>query len=475
MHLIFPWRAFRLQQNPLLAAAHKAPCIVLLPHPEHPYPHGLPYAWGRAQQPLMKAATGQLFRDARVSGAKVCCWDWHQPSALDEFAKLLQELRGAAPGIEIRLHLPMPVWPRERAALKALTQTAEHKNASVHTHWTQLLHHPEDLPVAPRNVPNRFSDFRHRSLRNVRPRPFLQPPLHFKPLSAQLGATLHGFESNSPAFCAAREVFTAPPSTQTPATSTTGERLSLGVSAVPMIWQRLKAEQPEADPEPFIRRDHQYLLAGKFAEKLNSPTGVLGLNWSATPPDNHLQAWQAGETGFPFADALLRKLQATHQLSHRQRQVVGDFWLKFLGGNWLAGAEWFAQTLRDFDPALTWLNWHYLALLLPGHRNEFRYLDPVLQGEKLDPEGALIREWVPELARLSGRNIHQPHRLPAGNLAKKGIHLPKDYPMPVIDSKQALEAAQLRYRRALKAANLPYAKPRVSRFRKTARERGLGK
>ena len=50
-------------------------------------------------------------------------------------------------------------------------------------------------------------------------------------------------------------------------------------------------------------------------------------------------------------------------------------------------------------------------------------MNPVTQGERYDPTGDYVREWVPELAQLRGKAIHQPW-----NARQK-----YDYPARMID------------------------------------------
>jgi deoxyribodipyrimidine photo-lyase len=73
----------------------------------------------------------------------------------------------------------------------------------------------------------------------------------------------------------------------------------------------------------------------------------------------------------------------------------------------------------------------------------FRIFNPVRQGERFDPEGAYVRRWVPELARLPNRYIHRPWDTPPGLLADARLVPGNDYPLPVVDlersRKQALE------------------------------------
>jgi deoxyribodipyrimidine photo-lyase len=70
--------------------------------------------------------------------------------------------------------------------------------------------------------------------------------------------------------------------------------------------------------------------------------------------------------------------------------------------------------------------------------------NPVLQGEKFDPEGTYVRRWAPELAGLGAKWIHKPWQAPEAVLTSAGVSLGRTYPRPVIDHdfarKRALEA-----------------------------------
>ncbi len=76
----------------------------------------------------------------------------------------------------------------------------------------------------------------------------------------------------------------------------------------------------------------------------------------------------------------------------------------------------------------------------------FRIFNPVLQGEKFDPNGAYVRRWVPELARLPDKFIHKPWLAPPLMLAEAGVTLGSTYPAPIVDHdlarKRALAAFQ---------------------------------
>ena len=71
----------------------------------------------------------------------------------------------------------------------------------------------------------------------------------------------------------------------------------------------------------------------------------------------------------------------------------------------------------------------------------FRIFNPILQGEKFDPDGAYVRQWVPELAKLPDAVIHKPWTAPAPVLAKAGVRLGRDYPEPIVEHGAARDRA----------------------------------
>ena len=71
----------------------------------------------------------------------------------------------------------------------------------------------------------------------------------------------------------------------------------------------------------------------------------------------------------------------------------------------------------------------------------FRVFNPILQGEKFDPDGVYVRRWLPELAQLPDKLIHQPWTATPLELASAGIELGKTYPPPIVDHKAGRERA----------------------------------
>jgi deoxyribodipyrimidine photo-lyase len=114
---------------------------------------------------------------------------------------------------------------------------------------------------------------------------------------------------------------------------------------------------------------------------------------------------------------------------------------------WQDGAKWFWDTLVDADLAQNSMGWQWVAGSGADAAPYFRIFNPVLQGQKFDPGGVYIRRWVPELARLPDRWIHQPDRAPASVLSEAGVELGKTYPEPLVNHVIAREVAMEAYSR----------------------------
>ncbi|MCL4161511.1 UNVERIFIED_CONTAM: hypothetical protein GTU68_006924, partial [Idotea baltica] len=74
-----------------------------------------------------------------------------------------------------------------------------------------------------------------------------------------------------------------------------------------------------------------------------------------------------------------------------------------------------------------------------------RIFNPITQGEKFDPKGEYIRQWVPELAEVPTKYIHKPWEAPKDVLKSAGITLDDDYPSPIVDHREAREEALENY------------------------------
>jgi len=153
------------------------------------------------------------------------------------------------------------------------------------------------------------------------------------------------------------------------------------------------------------------------------------------------EAWRRGRTGYPIVDAGMRQLWRTGWMHNRVRMIVASFFVKQLLQPWADGAAWFWDTLVDADLANNTLGWQWSAGCGADAAPYFRIFNPVLQGEKFDPDGAYVRRWVPELARVPVQFIHRPWELATSDLADAGVKLGNEYPCPIIELAAGRERA----------------------------------
>ncbi|MGJ5204902.1 cryptochrome/photolyase family protein [Bradyrhizobium sp. HKCCYLR20261] len=163
--------------------------------------------------------------------------------------------------------------------------------------------------------------------------------------------------------------------------------------------------------------------------------------------DAALAAWQRGQTGYPIVDAGLRELWHTGSMHNRVRMVVASLLVKHLLIDWRQGEQWFWDTLVDADPGSNPASWQWVAGSGADAAPYFRVFNPVLQGEKFDPQGAYVKRWVPELARLPAPLVHQPWAAKPLELAEAGVALGRSYPAPAVDHKLGRERALAAYAR----------------------------
>jgi deoxyribodipyrimidine photo-lyase len=154
-----------------------------------------------------------------------------------------------------------------------------------------------------------------------------------------------------------------------------------------------------------------------------------------------LRAWQRGQTGYPLVDAGMRELWQTGYMHNRVRMVVGSFLVKNLLTHWHRGEEWFWDCLVDADLAANSASWQWIAGCGADAAPYFRVFNPVTQSERFDPQGEYIRRYVPELARLPDKYLHDPAAAPASVLSAGGVTLGRHYPHPVVDLKVSRERA----------------------------------
>ncbi|MFN0160382.1 MAG: cryptochrome/photolyase family protein [Burkholderiales bacterium] len=164
--------------------------------------------------------------------------------------------------------------------------------------------------------------------------------------------------------------------------------------------------------------------------------------------DTLFNAWSNGRTGYPLVDAAMRQILGSGYMHNRLRMVVASFLTKDLGLDWRRGECFFADHLIDYDLAANNGGWQWAASTGCDAQPYFRIFNPVTQSQRFDPDGAFIRRYVPELAKLPAAAIHAPWQAPPLTLAAAGVRLGDNYPMPVVDHALARERTLARFKAA---------------------------
>jgi deoxyribodipyrimidine photo-lyase len=91
----------------------------------------------------------------------------------------------------------------------------------------------------------------------------------------------------------------------------------------------------------------------------------------------------------------MRELVETGWMHNRARMVTASFLVKHLHVDWRQGEAFFAEHLRDYDPAQNEGNWQWVAGTGVDAQPWFRILNPERQRERFDPDGAYCTRWAP--------------------------------------------------------------------------------
>ena len=177
------------------------------------------------------------------------------------------------------------------------------------------------------------------------------------------------------------------------------------------------------------REFYQHILYDfqRVSKHLPFKKNTQKIQWRDAPED--LKAWQYGLTGVPIVDAGMRQMLATGWMHNRVRMIVAMFLSKNLLIDWRLGEQWFMQHLVDGDLAANNGGWQWCSSTGTDSVPYFRVFNPISQSQKFDANGDYIRRWVPELAHLDAKSIHDPYA--------KNLNLKLNYPRPIVDLKQS--------------------------------------
>jgi deoxyribodipyrimidine photo-lyase len=198
-----------------------------------------------------------------------------------------------------------------------------------------------------------------------------------------------------------------------------------------LAWRDFYAHQLLLHPDNVDREFQERYRDGRLA-------------WAAD--GEALEAWKTGATGYPLVDAGMRELARTGWMHNRVRMVVGSFLTKDLHLDWREGERHFAHLLLDGEPAQNNGNWQWIASTGADPAPHFRRLfNPVVQQRKFDPDGAYVRRWVPELARVPSGRLAEPWTMSDAEQRAAGCMIGSDYPPPIVDHAHERRVALERY------------------------------
>jgi len=182
---------------------------------------------------------------------------------------------------------------------------------------------------------------------------------------------------------------------------------------------------------------YPHVFEGAFNRKFNK------LKWNNDKKS--FKRWCEGNTGFPIVDAGMRELNQTGFMHNRARMIVASFLVKDLHISWRLGEKYFAKALIDYDPAVNNGNWQWAASTGCDAQPYFRIFNPWTQSLKIDPKCLYIKRWVPELADLTYKEIHQWYL--------EEHHGKCSYPTPMLDHTKESKKTLKEYKKIASSKN----------------------
>jgi len=466
-------RDLRLADNPAFtaAAAAGAPLVAVYVLDEQSDGVRPP---GGASRWWLERSLAALSKDLARKGVRLIL---RRGKAVDVLAELLSETSALA------LHFMRDYSPWSEAIEREVREAAEAHGAECRRHRGFLLFEPETIRTGagePYRVFTPFSRacFAREPLREPRPAPTVVVPFDGKIATERLEAW--GLHDGKPDWAAGFRDRWTPGETGARAalarflkdglagyaagrdrpdvegTSRLSPHLQFGEASALQCWHAARLAMDEAGGradrggETFLKellwREFSAHLLHQFPQMPSKPLRPEFANFPWTENGSAIAAWRRGRTGYPIVDAGMRQLWATGWMHNRVRMIAASFLVKHLLQSWQEGEEWFWDTLVDADIASNAANWQWVAGSGADAAPYFRIFNPVLQGEKFDPNGDYVRRWVPELAQLGAEYIHTPWRAPGPTLGAAEVVLGETYPWPIIGLEEGRELALAAYR-----------------------------
>ena len=139
-------------------------------------------------------------------------------------------------------------------------------------------------------------------------------------------------------------------------------------------------------------REYFQWLHYRTGTKLFAFGGEQGKAPLTTFYPERFRKWCEGETPYALVNACMKELKATGYLSNRGRQIAASCLVNELAVDWRYGAAWFEHCLLDYDVAVNWGNWQYIAGVGADPRGG-RHFNLEKQAQQYDPDKLYQRRW----------------------------------------------------------------------------------
>ena len=333
----------------------------------------------------------------------------------------------------------------DEAAVAAAVAAAP--SCTLRSFWGSTMVHIDDLPFAPRDMPDVFTSFRKAveagglrvravvpAVSRLAPLPdgmvpgdVSLPPSSAAPAAAavdpraaldMIGGETRGLERVAHYLFSSRAIERYKDTRNgligADYSSKFSPWLSLGCLSPRLIYweiQRFEKQHVANDSTywlvfELLWRDFFRMWSIKVGRSLFFVTGPKHVHVTWLQDKAAFERWRTGTTGHPFVDANMRELLLSGWMSNRGRQNVASFLTKDLGLDWRMGAEWFESQLVDYDVCSNWGNWSYASGVGCDPRDNRRFNIQKQSGD-YDPNGDFCRLWCDELRRAAGRVAHQ--------------------------------------------------------------------
>lgn len=215
-----------------------------------------------------------------------------------------------------------------------------------------------------------------------------------------------------------------------------GPHLRFGTVSVRQVLRWLDEQADNGrQTEPFRRqlywREFYAQILYHFPHSETANFQPLSIPWR--DERDELEQWSSGMTGVPMVDAGMRQLVGTGYMHNRCRMITASFLTKNLLHDWQAGERFFARYLMDYDAATNVGSWQWAASTGTDAQPYFRVFNPWRQGARFDPDASYIKKWIPELAEIAPRHLHDEHHMRSNPIP--------GYPVPIMDHRAAAARA----------------------------------